>query len=386
MFIRSVCFGLGLLVLVGLSACSPKAPPQEPQKGQETKTAQIPVKTGWEAEWEKVLQAARKEGKVTVYAITPGPALKAAVPLVKRKFGIDLEVLTGSASEVRNKLAAERKNGLYITDVFMTGMNSLFTVSLPEGWADLLEPELVLPEVKDPGSWFGGTLPWRDGGRRTLTFLYYPTPQISVNTDLVGPRDITSYYHLLDPKWNGKILIGDARVTGTAFNGFSTLATNKVVDLDYFRKVVRQGLVLRDEQLVADWVAKGKYPITLFGATNAQTARYKEAGAPIADIDVKEGTYLSVDGSGTIVLNRRPHPNAARVLINWWLSKEGQIHAQKEMRYHSARTDIGTEGVDPLNIRKPGASYFPSANLSLEWLTKEQDRYQKLAEEIFKTP
>lgn len=377
------CFGLGLF-FISLSACSSRAVPSlQTQQGQQTVAAPEPVKTGWETEWEKTLKAAQKEGKIVLYAVTPGPAAKESVPLFKKKFGIDLEVTTGEPAEVRNRLAAERKNGLYLTDMFMTGMNSIFSVSLPQKWGDAIEPELILPEVKNPDNWFGGTLPWRDPEHKVLSFVYYSVPDITINTTLVGHNEITSYYDLLAPKWKDKILIGDARVAGTAFNSFSTWITNKVLDADYYRKLLKQGPVVRDEQLNADWVAKGKYPLTIMGATSAQTARYKEAGAPIDEIEVKEGSYLTVDGSGTMIMNQRPHPNATRIFLNWWFSKEGQLFAQKAMRYHSARTDIGTEGADPLTIRQPGKFYYPSSNLSQEWLTNEQEKYQKLADEIF---
>lgn len=85
----------------------------------------------------------------------------------------------------------------------------------------------------------------------------------------------------------------------------------------------------------------------------------------------------------TTLLNRRPHPNAARVFLNWLFSKDGQVHLQKVMRYQSPRVDIGTEGVDPEKIRETGIKYFPDVKGDLGWLQKEDSRYLNMARQIF---
>ena len=54
------------------------------------------------------------------------------------------------------------------------------------------------------------------------------------------------------------------------------------------------------------------------------------AGAPIAyGKAVKEGTYLSA-GSAMAMINNAPHPNAAKIFVNWFLSREGQIAMHNE--------------------------------------------------------
>lgn len=377
-----------LLVAVSVSAlffaCAPRS---IPSASVDEKPSQIVVpitKTGWEAEWEKSLKEAQKEGKVVVYAATPGPALRETAPGFKKKFGITMEVLTGSPAEIRNKIVAERANGIYIQDVFITGMNSHFLTSLPLKWPDPMETEFIIPEVKDPKNWFEAKHPFGDEQKMVLNFLYYPTMNIAINTELVKSGEIASYRDLIKPQWTGKIVINDPQLTGTAFNGFSTFLENKVLDLDYFRQLAKQGPVIRDATTQVDWVAKGKYSAIIWPDTN-EVRRYQEAGAPIAWIFPKEGAYLSADGAGTIMLKQRPHPNAARIFINWLLSKEGQIQIQKSMGYHSARVDTaGPEGgIDQLNTRQEGVKYYPSANLNMEWLKNEQSKFEGWAKEIF---
>jgi len=247
-----------------------------------------------------------------------------------------------------------------------------------------MDTEFILPEVKDPKNWFDGKHPFQDEQKSVLGFLYYPTMGIAINTDLVKEGELTSYFDLLKPQWTGKVIINDPQVTGTAFNGFATFIWNKALDLDYFRQVVKQGPVIRDATTQVDWLAKGKYPVVLWADTN-EIRRYQEAGAPVEWVYPKEGVYLSMDGAGVIMLKQRPHPNAARVFLNWLLSRDGQIQIQKFMGYHSARTDtVGTDsGLEPLNTRQEGVKYYPSANLNVEWLKNEQTKYEAWAKEAF---
>ncbi len=54
------------------------------------------------------------------------------------------------------------------------------------------------------------------------------------------------------------------------------------------------------------------------------------------------------------LVNRAPHPNAARVYINWLLSKEGQTYFSKSQGYPSRRVDVPTEGLNPAYISVEG--------------------------------
>src|SRR5213593_1667507 len=83
------------------------------------------------------------------------------------------------------------------------------------------------------------------------------------------------------------------------------------------------------------------------------------------DIFELSGMSSTINGSPWLltVANRRPNPNAARVFVNWILSKEGlEIYARD---YGSAtlRTDIDESYLDPRNIPKPGVNYFDDS----EW-------------------
>lgn len=374
---------VALALMAGLFfSCTPRTTPavapQEPVSAP--KPAALPP---WEEKWENTLRAAKKEGSIVVYATSVAPALKETISLIKKKYGLNLEVITGRGEEARNKLLQERSAGLFLVDVFISGGNSMFGTVKSSGSIEPLEPALILPEVTDTKVWFDGRLPWGDQDRRIFSFYFYPIPDVGINTDLIKPGEIKAYRDFLDPKWKGKLLMNDPTVTGTGFNGFSSMLFNKVLDLDFYRQLIKQEpVIIRDQRLQVDWLAKAKYPVAL-SPRSAPMAEYQEAGAPIAWVSLQEGEYLTTDGGNMALVNKAPHPNAAVIFINWLLSKEGQSIMQDSVGNQSARIDIPIDKLDPLKIRRPERKYFLSANGVEKWVLEEQDRYLDMARQIF---
>lgn len=355
------------------------AAPQAPSEEKES-----PPVGSWQQKWDQSLQAARKEGKVEIYAsVSAAPTMKELIPFLKQRFGISLELTTGRSRELTAKIVRERSAGIFVGDILFGGLNSMYSDIKPAGILDPIEPALILPEVLEPKVWYGGELPLHDRGHYVFKWAAYPSVMMAINTNLVKPAEIKSYYDLLDVRWKDRIVFNDPTLPSSALSGFSSLIYNKVLDLDFFRKLVsQQSQLLRDERLQADWLAKGKYPVLLWGSTGT-IADFRDAGAPIGYVEVKEGTYLSVGGVNLTLLKSAPHPDAARVFINWLLSKEGQLHMQKSMHIQSARVDIHTDDVDPLQLRKPGQKYFIAPNVIEDWVINEQDKYIDYARQVF---
>lgn len=374
-----------ILSVFSLSSCSLKttSPLQATELDKQMKEESKHATTGsWESEWEKTLSAAKKEGKVVVYTTLTSQMFRDVSSMFKDKYGLTIEITGGRGTEFRAKLQTEQRNGIFFTDVAMSGLNTIFSIK-GDGYTDPLQSVLILPEVTDPKGWFGGELPFADKDQRIIKTMAYPSSSLLINHELVKPEDVKSFYDLLNPKFKGKIVMSDPTVTGSAFNLFSTMLYHKVLDQDFFRQLVKQELVLtRDLRLEVEWIARGKFAID-WGAQNTPIQEFKDLGAPLTSIVVKEGTYLSSSAGNIILVKNAPHPNAAKVLINWILTREGQILQQKYMGSHSRRENIPLEGVEPVQIRKPGAKYYVGANEIEEWVKNEQDEYMKLARDIF---
>lgn len=383
---KSLAFLSGFFLLASiLLSCADRAVSRR-APAPELKAGGIQDSPGesWKVKWDRTLQAGQKEGSVVIYAsASSASALKEAISLFRQKFGINLELTTGRGRELIVKVTRERSAGLFIGDIFFGGLNTIYSDVKPSGVLDQLEPLLMLPEVLDPKVWYGGVLPLSDKGRYVFKWAAYPTAMLGINTDMVKPGEIKSYYDILDYRWKDRIIINDPTAPGTAFAGFASLIYNKIVDPDFFRKLVaQQSQILRDERLQVDWLARGKYPVALWPLT-VWMAEFQKAGAPVAHIEVKEGVYLSAGGANLTLLKNAPHPNAASIFINWFLSKEGQMHMQKSTRVSSARVDLPTGDVDPLQLRDAGQKYFVSPGNIEEWVLNEQDKYLGYAKQIF---
>lgn len=343
------------------------------------------LKQGWEVEWDAAMAAGKKEGTVSVYATLVAPPLREYAPTFKQKYGIEIEITTGRGADMAQKLLRERAAGIYFADVVISGLNTFFGSVKKSGATSAMPSKLILPEVKDPKLWYTvNDLPWADEDKHVFSFYAYPNRDIHINTDFVKPGEIQSWQDLLNPKYRGKIIWSDPSITGSGFNGFSTLIYHKVLTPDFYRQMVanQQIQVTRDLRLQVDWLARGKAWIAI-SAEGQPVAEHIRAGASLDVVTPKEGTYLSVDAGNLSVTDKAPHPNASKVFVNWALSKEGQRFLQSALKYSSARNDLPTDDVNPANVREPGVKYYIGANSIEKWVLEEQDKYIALAENIF---
>jgi iron(III) transport system substrate-binding protein len=102
-----------------------------------------------------------------------------------------------------------------------------------------------------------------------------------------------------------------------------------------------------------DWLAAGKYSLGLFIGRDIETAL--KQGLPVAEVNsVKaDGAMLSSATGSIALINRAPHPNAAKVFINWFLSREGQMAWQKQTDRNSLRSDIPKDGITKWRDKVP---------------------------------
>ncbi len=96
-----------------------------------------------------------------------------------------------------------------------------------------------------------------------------------------------------------------------------------------------------------------------------------------------EGSFL--DGSGFAdIVNRAPHPNAAKVWINWFLSREGQTANTRASGVQSTREDIPTDFLVPSTVRQPGVKYRRlNVEMDEEKMAADMSNVIKKLQEIF---
>ncbi|MBI4332667.1 MAG: extracellular solute-binding protein [Chloroflexi bacterium] len=330
-----------------------------------------------EQEWDKVVAGARKEGKLTWYSFGGTLPRDAVAKILSERYGIELEYLVIRSAELFPRVVNERKAGLYIPDVLAGGPAAMVVNFKPAGYLDPIGSTVILPEAKDPAGWLWGGLKFVDKEPSTIiSFIAKLENPIAINTDLVQPGEIKGYQDLLQPKWKGKIEMNDPTVEGTGLSWYSVVSQK--LGLDYMRQLARQEVTfVIDHRIEMEWLARGKYAV-LIGPQDGQFASFKDAGAPVGLLTPVEGTFLSSGGGSIALMNRAPHPNAARLFINWLLTREGQDLWQKSAMQQSARVDLppGFTGT----ARKEGAAYM--------WISDEdtllgKSKYGKEAAQVF---
>ena len=321
-----------------------------------------------DSEWQRTVEAAKKEGKVGVF-LYQRENIEAAVRVFEKKFP-DIQVVSAStpAAETGPRLMAERRAGKFLWDACLCGPTTPLTALYPAKALDPIKPALLLPEVTDMTKWWDGKHHYMDPeGSHIFVFVgSVDMPNLFYNKNLVDPNEFKSYWDMIKTKWRGKILAVDPRQPGRPRVGARILYN--VPDLgDKFltRLFTEMDVVLsREDRQALDWLAVGKYALCLFcGNIEAATAQ----GLPVAEFEVyrwKETPAISSGSNGSIALmNQAPHPNAARVFINWLLSREGQASFQKTMNsadllVESMRVDIAKDPVPAAQRRVAGTRYI----------------------------
>lgn len=345
-----------------------------------------PAKTDVQQDWEKLLDAAKREGKVTVSIPATAEMRKRVEENFRKRFGIEVEVFTARGSAAVRRMGDEFKAGVRHFDVHIGGSNSAVSGLLDEGVLDPVEPWLVLPEVKDPKYWWGGHM-WVDNAKRYIyTFQAYVTESLWYNADLVKPNEIRSYDDFLNPKWKGKIGFLDPRSPGAGDSNWSFIWSVK--GEEYLRKLVAQDLFLgRDQRVLAESLAKGRVAL-MIGLTYYSYAPFIKAGLPVKALPaMKEGTFGTA-GSGNLAIIKSPaHPNATKVFVNWLLSREGQDVVPRALGQATRRLDVDTKwlkesGVIAAKDRMTVKDYLQIENQSEEKLDKVREPALKFAQAL----
>jgi iron(III) transport system substrate-binding protein len=327
----------------------------------------------WEKEWNEAMIGAKKDGKVVV-ATSPDPVMREIAAKFRARFGITLEHLAGSSSQLAVRLETERQAGIHSVDVFLGGVQTVANVLYTGKLLDPLKPHLILPEVVEPKKWKKGK-PWFVDPEERYALRVYSTITglLHINTDSVKPGELTKATDLLQPKWHGKIATEDPTVAGSGSNTAARIYLQ--TDEDFVKKlyVTQKAMIARDRRQLTDWLARGTYPI-VFGAQSSDVERMRKEGFPLKEIYGFADMPPALTGSPWLLtlMNRAPHPNAARVFVNWILSKEGlEIYARAEGRA-ALRTDTDESFLPSEQVPKPGIHYFDTFDWEFTVSTKEK--------------
>ena len=300
-------------------------------------------------DWRRIVEAAKKEGKIVAGGPPTAVLRKQYKETFESRFGIELELLSAPGPQNAQRAIAEFKAGIKNFDVLHGGSGTLQPLRDGNMLAPFMD-YMVLADVRDPKQWWGGHM-WEDNVKSNR-FIYSFSADYTVppfyNSDLVKPNEITSYDDLLQPKWKGKIGMFEPRVPSAGQGLWGYLM--RVKGKEFLQKLADQNLYIhRDGQQIAVSLAKGNLAVALALAQRFVDP-YIKGGLPIKALtSIKEGMGGS-NGFGTVaVMANAPHPNAAKVYINWLLGKEGQDLYGRALTQGSRRFDVDTKWLTRYN-------------------------------------
>ncbi len=343
----------------------------------------------WQVAWENTIAAAKKEGRLNFYVGRYG-----SEPLLnefRKEFPeIKLVTVNGTGNSLGTRIVAEARAGNVLADLYSGGAVTNFEILYRGKVLDSLKSVLILPEILDESKWYGGKHCYNDPEQQHV-FIYLANPtssSIYFNTNLVNPKDFKSYWDLVNPKWKGKYVSQEPSSTGIG-PSLQFFFYHPELGAEFLRKLFidMQPVYGRDRRQMTDWMAQGKFALCL-GCRDSDRAR--KQGLPVDDMDMvdwKEGAPISPGGGSISLIKGGPHPNAAKVFINWFLSRKGQIALQKyddlygQEPPNSRRIDIPKDMLPPSSRLVEGRRYFDFTDPKYADMTP----IYQLAKEFMKT-
>ncbi len=345
--------------------------------------------SAWQAEWERTVQAAEKEGQLTVYIGGYGAIIDAGV-FQKTYPKIKITYISGSGTDLTQRISAERRAGKYLVDVYNGGGNSLYQVLYTGRMLDSIKSALILPEVLDPSQWWEGKHKYADKEAQHI-FVYEGNVSAGAgagyNTQLLDPRGYKTYWDFLNPKLKGKVISTDIRKVRGAGIPWQFLYYHPDLGAKYLRRLFGEMDVTMttDMRQAADWLATGKFTLCI-PIQGSAIHKARNQGLPLdqfAPYHFKEGVNLSSAFGSLALMNRAPHPNAAKVFINWLLSQHGQALFQQVISVagdprNSRRLDVPKDHIPTDERRRDKMNYFDTDDPA----TKDLRPAMRLLDEI----
>jgi len=299
-----------------------------------------------------LIEAAKKEGKVTYYTAMD---LSVAEPLAKAfetKFpGIKVAVERSGAERVFNRIGQEMGSKIYRVDVVNSSDAAHFISWKREGW---LAPYVSEEMARD--------LP---AGMLDADGLYcnqrtHLSP-IAYNSKMIAPADAPKgFVDLLDPKYAGKMVKGHPGYSGTIMTATHQIA--RALGWSYFEKLAKQKVLqVQSATEPPKRIEAGERTVAVDGSDYLFWMA-KERGAPVEVVFAAEGTPQISNPMG--VFKSAPNPNAARLMVSWIMSGEGQSFivnlsgqypANKQVKAKAGRpalSQIKTFKEDPAEVEK----------------------------------
>jgi iron(III) transport system substrate-binding protein len=257
---------------------------------------------------QKLIDGAKKEGALVWYISASIEDAKAILLAFNKKYPfLKTDFFRAGSARLFNRIMNEVRAGKVLFD--LVAVRGLETHQLVK--AGLLQPYVSPESAAYPAGFKDSKGYWVD---------YFDSYNvIGYNTQLVAREQAPkSWEDLLDPKWKGKIALDEENFS---WYGAMTQKWGKEKTQRYMRALAKQDIQLRNGQtLIAQLMAAGEFSVAMVLAHRIE--KMKEQGAPVAWVTTLDPVTVSLHPIG--IAAKAPHPNAAKLFVDFILSKDGQ--------------------------------------------------------------
>lgn len=294
---------------------------------------------------------AQTEGKVVIYTAQGADLVEAlAADFEKRNPGIDAEVFHLTGAPLAERFYADASRGQVVADVITNGAPEM---------QEFGEAGLLAPYTNDD---FKAHVTEERLGLEPYGYIdQFASGAVVYNTSKVSPEEIATinnWTDLADPKWKGRIVLVDPNMTSSHFQyyvGLYSAMGEKAFD-DWLATLAKNNpTILNSNTPSVDGILRGEFDIGIITEGNPLRRMKVEGGPPLG---IKYVSPTPAQFSSTALVKNAPHPQAAKLFLDYLYGKDGQELWMKLDASRSARDDA----VSP-NSDLPG--YVKSTDLKL---------------------
>ncbi len=348
-------------------------------------------------EWAKLIAAAQREGRMVIAAGgSPSRTYRPITDVFQKKYGIKVEISSGNATSTTNRVLAERRARRYTVDVALISVRVNNQRLVPSNSLVPFRPLLIHPEVVDKSKWYQGQH-WYGDKALKYTFIYHAKQENKYdfwyNTKKISKEEIATIqkqWDFFDPRWKGKSAgqaMGDPAGIRSMVDAYFEPDRGPKWVQTY---LLEAGITFSDNRRILEtWLVGGRFPLQPLPSNSRELTMLARKGLPVKRVWLpKQRSVLEAATSGCCisVFTNAPHPNAAKLFVNWFVSKEGQTLTHTKIPFlerMSLRNDIPFGEVTPDQRRKPDVKYrFPDAEPGFG---AEQEKVQKWVMKIWES-
>ena len=269
---------------------------------------------------------AEQEGEVVIYSINPESGEAKVLAVFNKMFPkIKTNYIQLQSGALYARVLAERQARSYLVDILqLSDMGMVLDFQKKGGYLRYVSPEMAAyrSEYKSEplGHWTWGAV---------------APAGIAYNPNVVPPGEAPkTWQEALDPKWTDGVSV---KVSNSPLQHAAWFELRQILGPDYWRKFTElrprafESYVQQYERLV------NRQDKLIHGAQYSGYLEWKAKGAPVAFVTPPGGLPATSESWG--VVGNAPHPNAARLYLDWFLSPVGQTANADGLYVHSVRAD-----------------------------------------------